>query len=201
METISVIQRTGEETSISSAAEGRSARGDPAPPPPFSSFTRPERTAGETRRTVTVESEADENASVATGSELPVQEIVSAIQTPQKEADKLELPNIPEGNQFRTWRIAVREAIASVSRDPPRAFNWARKVEEPNVVSDSLVETEGFATLDSKLATALRKVVTGTLGRIINVEKREDCYARQDDDWPSNLADELQPLSCHRGRQ
>ena len=75
------------------------------------------------------ESEADEAASVTTGSEMPVQELVQAIQTSRKEADKIELPSIPEGNQFRTWRIAVREAVASASRDPKAAFLWIRKVE------------------------------------------------------------------------
>ena len=48
-----------------------------------------------------------------------------------------------------------------------------RKVEALTVTSADLAETDGFATLDSKLASALRKVVTGSLSRTINVEKEK----------------------------
>ena len=67
----------------------------------------------------------------------------------------------------------MREAIASASRDPPRASLWARTADAHNASSDTLAETEGLATLDSKLASALRKVVAGSLGCSINVEKEK----------------------------
>ena len=102
-----------------------------------------------------------------------MQELVESVQTSQKEDDKLELPNSPEGNQFRTWRIAAREAVASASRDPKAAFHWLRKVEAAAVTLEDLAETDGCATLDSKPANALRKVVTCSLGRSINVEKEK----------------------------
>ena len=153
-------------------AEG-AGREPRVPPPPRPTFPRPARPAEEHRRAGFAESEADEAASAITGSDMPVQELVQAIQTSQKEADKIELPSIPEGNQFRTWRIAVREAVASASRDPKAAFLWIRKVEASAAVPADLAETDGFATLDSKLASALRKVVTGSLGRSINVEKEK----------------------------
>ena len=41
------------------------------------------------------------------------------------------------------------------------------------MVSEDLAQNEGLAPLDSKLATALRRVVTGSLGRIINAEKEK----------------------------
>ena len=89
------------------------------------------------------------------------------------EAAQIEIPNIPEGHQFRTWRIAVREAIASASRAPQQAFLWARKAEESNADFASLSQAEGFATLDSRLASVLRKVATGSLRHSINVEKEK----------------------------
>ena len=142
--------------------------------PPRSEIPRPERAAGDRRRATNQETPADETSSVGTVSDVaPVQEIVNAINTSTKEADKIELPNIPEGNHFRTWRIAVREAVASSSRDPKAAFLWIQKVEATRTSSADLAETDGFATLDSKLATALRKVVTGTLSRSVNVEKEK----------------------------
>ena len=67
----------------------------------------------------------------------------------------------------------MREAIASASREPQRAFLWASKVKTNGVEFDALAETEGLATLDSKLASALRKLVTGSLGCSINVEKEK----------------------------
>ena len=103
------------------------------PPPPKPAAPRPERTSGERGRIPFVEPDANEVASVAAGSDVPMKEIVDAISTSQKEADKIELPNIPEGHQFRNWRIAVREAVASASRNPAAAFIWARKVEENGI--------------------------------------------------------------------
>ena len=67
----------------------------------------------------------------------------------------------------------MREAIAAASRDPRAAFLWARKVEASADTSAELAETEGFATLDSKLAAALRKLVAGSLGRSMNVDKEK----------------------------
>ena len=99
------------------------------PNPPEPEFPRPERAAGDRRRATLADSTADETASACTGSDVPVHEIVTAIQTSTKEADKIELPNIPEGNHFRTWRIVVREAVASSSRGPKAAFLWIRKSE------------------------------------------------------------------------
>ena len=143
------------------------------PPPPTPTFPRPERAAGDRRRAAAADPEADVASSAGAGTDATVQGLVEAIQTLQKESDKIELPSIPEGNQFRTWRIAVREAVASASRDPKAAFLWIQKVEPADTSSSDLYETDGFATLDSKLASALRKVVTGALNRSINVEKEK----------------------------
>ena len=55
---------------------------------------------------------------------------------------------------------------------PRPLFLWVQKVETAATTPEDLAETDGFATLDSKLASALRKVVTGSLGRSINVERR-----------------------------
>ena len=169
------------------------------PPPPTPAFPRPERAAGDRRRVAAVESEADVASSAGAGTDATVQGLVEAIQTSQKEADKIELPNIPEGNQFRTWRIAVREAVASASRDPKAAFLWIQKVEPAATSPGDLSETDGFATLDSKLASALRKVVTGALNRSINVEK-EVCFQWQNDDRQTDPANDLRPLPRHRSR-
>ena len=45
-----------------------------------------------------------------------------------KEADKVELPEFPSPDKYRTWRTAVREAIRSASDDPDGALQWVLKV-------------------------------------------------------------------------
>ena len=88
-----------------------------------------------------------------------------------KEADKIEIPALSDSTQFRAWRISVRDAVASASKDPERAFGWIRKVEDPSTTVEMLGDSEGFAALDSKLANALTKVTKGVLARDINLEK------------------------------
>ena len=89
-----------------------------------------------------------------------------------KEADNIEIPNLPDTAHFRKWKANVREAVASASRDPNAAFLWVRDVEN-TVDRTSLGDSSGFSTLDSKLAAALAKVLTGALGRSIDVEKEK----------------------------
>ena len=88
-----------------------------------------------------------------------------------KEADKVEIPNLPDTAHFRKWKANVREAVASASRNPTAAFLWVRDV-DTTVDRTLLSDISGFSTLDSKLAAALAKVVTGTLGRTLMWKKR-----------------------------
>ena len=64
----------------------------------------------------------------------------------------------------------MREAVASASRQPQEAFLWVREVEQCSDIA-RLEDSDGFHTLDSKLASALARIVTGTLGRSIDVER------------------------------
>ena len=71
----------------------------------------------------------------------------------------------------------VREAVASASRNPQETFLWVRDVETVTDVS-LLSESVGCSTIESKLAAALAKVVTGTLGRTIDVDKEKHARGR-----------------------
>ena len=73
--------------------------------------------------------------------------------------------DIPEGNQLRSMRGAVREAVASASRAPRAAFQRCSSAEANSVSFGSLADTDGFATLDVKPASALRKVTAGARAR------------------------------------
>ena len=90
-----------------------------------------------------------------------------------QEADKIEIPNLTDVAQFRSWKTAVREAVASASKAPQLAFQWVRKVETPNMTVEKFIDSEGFPTLDSKLASALSRVTKGMLGRNITLEQEK----------------------------
>ena len=89
-----------------------------------------------------------------------------------KEADNIEIPNLPDTQHFRKRKANVRAAVASASRNPQAAFLWIRDV-ETTADNNILSESAGLSTLDSKLAAALAKVVIGALGRVIDVEKEK----------------------------
>ena len=89
--------------------------------------------------------------------EPPVANVVDVLgQSSLKEADKMEILNLIDAAQFRTWKAAVREAVASASKGPQLAFQWIRMVEAPNITVEKFIDSDGFPTLDSKLASALR---------------------------------------------
>ena len=56
---------------------------------------------------------------------------------------------------FRNWKLTVRMEVMAASA----------VVEMPGVTLQSFADSEGFDTLDSKLAAALIKVARGEIGR------------------------------------
>ena len=68
-----------------------------------------------------------------------------------KEADKIDLPEFPSPDRYRTWRAAVREAIRSASDDPDAAFAWVLEVyavrEDKAKLCSELADPGKFRTL------------------------------------------------------
>ena len=83
-----------------------------------------------------------------------------------KEANSIKLPpELPTAVSFRNWKHAVRFAVVSASDRADAAALWIYKVERPGMTVEALADSEGFTTLDTKLASALIQVAKGDLGR------------------------------------
>ena len=90
-----------------------------------------------------------------------------------KDAEQVRIPALPKAPQFRSWRLAVRDEVASASGDPDAGFAWIRQVELPEATEKSLLDSGKFASLDAKLAAGIAKVAQGDLGRTINNAKEK----------------------------
>ena len=96
-----------------------------------------------------------------------------------KEAESIRLPDFPNPESYRSWKIAVREAVRAASDRPDEAFNWVQEVYEKTATSDALRTTGKFITLDTKILNALSRVTKGELNRqIINYKESEAAAGR-----------------------
>jgi hypothetical protein len=89
----------------------------------------------------------------------------------RKEADVVRISALPRAPQFRSWKLSVRDEVASASGDPDAGFKWILQVELPDSTFDTLGDSADFGSLDAKLAAGLAKVAQGDLGRSISTAK------------------------------
>ena len=80
-----------------------------------------------------------------------------------KEAEKVIFPKFPQPENYRNWRLRVREAVVAASNKPDHAFKWLSKVWDKDTKIDDLRDTEGFPTLDAKVLSAITNVLEGDL--------------------------------------
>jgi hypothetical protein len=92
-----------------------------------------------------------------------------------KESEKIVVPAMPNTSGYRLWREAVEVATVSASGKASRAPTWIAEVYDKETPLDLQQACEPeWSSLDSKLACALRLVLTGTVGqRISNEVNRE----------------------------
>jgi hypothetical protein len=81
----------------------------------------------------------------------------------------VKVPSLPNPQQHRGWKSAIRIEIAAANRKGDEGFTWALKAESASVTYEELADSDGFASLDSKLAAALTKIANGELGRRITL--------------------------------
>ena len=123
--------------------------------------------------------------------EILVEALKSAIQKPgdddkpkAKEAETVKLPDFPNPETYRSWKITVREAVRAASDRPDEAFKWVQEVYTImhwRILADleKLRETGKFLTLDTKILSSLSRVARGDLGRqIINYKESEAAAGR-----------------------
>ena len=96
-----------------------------------------------------------------------------------KEADKITLLSFPEPPQFKGWKNHLRTAVCSASGCGNECFSWIRVVEEPGCTFDQLAISDGRASLDSKLYTALYGVAKGPARSRLTLKSEELAKAYQ----------------------
>ena len=88
-----------------------------------------------------------------------------------KEADKIHIPKFPKPEQYRNWRIRVRDAVSAASPTPDEAFAWVGQVWTEGQKVESLKDSGKFITLDAKLLSGLTNSAEGDLARQIDTFK------------------------------
>ena len=89
-----------------------------------------------------------------------------------KEAESIKLPDFPNPETYRSWKIATREAVRAASDRPDEAFDWILAVYDRHAGHSSRRDPGKFVTLDMKLLAALTKVAKGELARqILNLKE------------------------------
>jgi hypothetical protein len=88
-----------------------------------------------------------------------------------KEADDLlGLPSLPRATKMDSWKLAISNYIRERSDSPNMIFKWIADVSNATTV-DELHWSKGppeLECLDSKLATALERLISGELRRVID---------------------------------
>ena len=95
----------------------------------------------------------------------------------RKEADNIILNPMPTIHHFRAWKLHLRDEVASASGNPEMGFKWVLQAERPGIAMKDLYDSTPFALLDSKLAAALAKIMSGEFARQVNILK-EECAAK-----------------------
>ena len=103
------------------------------------------------------------------------QVIADALRTGRfREADKVNIPNLPDAVRYRNWKVAVREELMGASGRLVEAFAWIRQLDDPAFTYDVLQDSGEFLTLDMKLAAALTAKAFGEIGRKLSLRKEKE---------------------------
>ncbi|CAE7507155.1 CPK12, partial [Symbiodinium sp. CCMP2456] len=120
--------------------------------------------------------------------EILVEALKSAIQKPgdddkpkAKEAETVKLPDFPNPETYRSWKITVREAVRAASDRPDEAFKWVQEVYTKEADLDKLRETGKFLTLDTKILSSLSR-------DLLKVQLSGDDLATFIHNWESVIA-------------
>ena len=94
-----------------------------------------------------------------------------------KEAEKITFPKFPLPEQYRNWRVRIREAVVAASDKPDMAFEWLSKVWAKESTEEQLRDPEGFVTLDAKVLSAITNVLEGEFARQTDTFKEREANA------------------------
>ena len=83
----------------------------------------------------------------------------------------IKIGTLPNAQQFRAWRLLVRDEVAAASGKGQLAFTWSMETELPGATYDTLADSGNFVNLDVKLAAALDKAASNEVGRKLTQAK------------------------------
>ena len=75
------------------------------------------------------------------------------------EAEEVKVKALPIAPYFREWKQETYEEVCAASGRPTEGIKWIRTVEKTGVKFEDVANSGDFDTLESKLATALTKVL------------------------------------------
>ena len=90
-----------------------------------------------------------------------------------KESDRILVPKFPQPENYRNWRIRVRDAIIAASAKPDLAFQWVEEVFKTDQSVEALKDSGKFVTLDAKLMSSLTNICEGDFARQLDIFKEE----------------------------
>ena len=96
-----------------------------------------------------------------------------------KEAEKIVFPKFPLPEQYRNWRIRVREAVVAASAQPDLAFDWLSAVWDKDTTEETLRDPKGFVTLDAKVLSAITNILEGDFARQMDTLKEKEANANR----------------------
>ena len=90
-----------------------------------------------------------------------------------KESDRILVPKFPLPENYRDWRIRVRDAVIAASAKPDLAFHWVEEVFKTDQSVEALKDSGKFVTLDAKLMSSLANICEGDFARQLDIFKEE----------------------------
>ena len=96
-----------------------------------------------------------------------------------KEAEKIAFPKFRIPEQYRNWRIRVREAVVAASDKPDMAFECLSKVWAKESTEEQLRDPGGFVALGAKVLSAITNVLEGDFARQMDTFKEREAVGRE----------------------
>ena len=94
-------------------------------------------------------------------------------ETKAKESDRVLVPKFPQPENYRNWRIRVRDAVIASSSKLDLAFQWIEEVYRTDQRIEALKDSGKFVTLDAKLMSSLTNICEGDFARQLDILKEE----------------------------
>jgi len=94
-----------------------------------------------------------------------------------KGSDRVLVPKFLHPENYRNWRIRVRDAVIAASSKLDLAFHWVEEVFKTDQTVEALQNSGKFVTLDAKLMSSLTSMCEGDFARQLDIFKEEQAKA------------------------